>query len=267
MKKQLLLGTAIGALALINSALAADLAVKAPVRAPVVPAYNWTGCYLGGNVGYSWGRARGDLNIPQLDIFSLPTSFSISHDLDGVIGGGQVGCNWQSNNVWVLGLETDFQGSAEKGTSNFSGPSVTSPPFAFGEGISQSIEAKIEWFGTVRGRVGYLITPTLMLYGTGGLAYGETKVTDNVRQNLIGGGPAFTTTSISNSTTRVGWTLGAGAEGTLFNWNNWTWKVEYLYVDLGSQSASGIDPVILAYSWNARFTDNVLRFGLNYKIP
>jgi outer membrane immunogenic protein len=267
MKKQLLLGTALGALTVINSALAADLPVKAPPRAPIVPAYNWAGCYVGGNIGYSWGTARGDLNIAHLDIFSLPTSFSLSLDPAGVIGGGQIGCNWQYNNGWVLGLETDFQGSGEKATQNFSGPFVTSPPFTFGEGINQSIEAKIEWFGTVRGRVGYLVTPTLMLYGTGGLAYGETKVTDNVRQNLIGGGPAFTTTSISNSTTRVGWTLGAGAEGALFNWNNWTWKVEYLYVDLGSQSASGVDPVILGYSWNAKFTDNIVRFGLNYRIP
>ena len=259
MKKQLLLGTAIGALMGIDPALAADLPVKAPVKAPVVAAYNWTGCYFGGNVGYSWGRAQGDLNIPNLSIFGLPTSFPMSLHPDGVIGGGQIGCNWQYNAVWVLGLETDFQGSAEKDTNNFSA-------FALGEGFNQSIEAKIEWFGTARGRVGYLITPTLMLYGTGGLAYGKTKVTDNVLQNLFGGG-VTSTTSLSTSKTRVGWTLGAGVEGALFNWNNWTWKVEYLYVDLGSQSSSGVDSIVGPYSWNAKFTDNILRFGLNYRIP
>jgi outer membrane immunogenic protein len=130
MKKQLLLGTALGALTVINPALAADLPLKAPVRAPVVAAYNWAGCYLGGNVGYSWGRARGDLNIAHLDIFGLPSSFPLSFDPDGVIRGGQIGCNWQSNNVWVLGLETDLQASAEKATNNFSGP------FLLGEGLS-----------------------------------------------------------------------------------------------------------------------------------
>jgi outer membrane immunogenic protein len=260
-KTQLLLGTAIGALTVINAALAADLPIKAAPRAPIAPAYNWAGCYLGGNVGYSWGRASGDVNLAHLDIFGLPTSSSFLSDPNGVIGGGQIGCNWQYQNGWVLGLETDFQGSGERATNTFDGP------FFLGEGVHQSVEAKIEWFGTVRGRVGYLVNPTFMLYGTGGLAYGETKITDNVRQNLIGGGPAFTTTSISNSSTRVGWTLGAGAEGALFNWNNWTWKVEYLYIDLGSQSASGVDPVVLGYSWNAKFTDNVVRFGLNYKIP
>lgn len=259
MKKQLLLGTAIGALMVIDPALAADLPVKAPVKAPVVAAYNWTGCYFGGNVGYSWGRTQGDVNVPNLDtIFSLTDLFPFSLHPKGVIGGGQIGCNWQ-NNVWVLGLETDFQGSAEKDTTNFSS-------FAFGEGFNQSIEAKIEWFGTARGRVGYLITPTLMLYGTGGLAYGKTTFTDNVVQNLFGGG-ITSATSLSGSKTRVGWTLGGGAEGALFNWNDWTWKVEYLYVNLGSQGGSGIDPIIGPYTWNAKFTDNVLRVGLNYRIP
>ncbi len=252
---------------MVTPALAADLAVKAPVSAPVAPSYNWDGCYLGGNIGYSWGRARGDLNAPGLANFGswLPTSFPISVDPDGVIGGGQVGCNWQYNSAWVLGLETDFQGSGEKRTENFS------TPFLFGEGVSQSVEAKIEWFGTVRGRAGYLITPALMLYGTGGLAYGKTSVSDNVSGSLnFGGGapgPVPVSTSISSSKTRVGWTLGAGVEGALFALNNWTWKVEYLYVDLGSQSSSGVDPIFGSYSWNTRFTDNILRFGLNYRIP
>jgi outer membrane immunogenic protein len=265
MKKQLLMGAAIGALAAVNPALAADLPVKAPVRVPVVAAYNWTGCYVGGNIGYSWGRARGDINTPELGL-GLPTSFPISLDPDGVIGGGQIGCNRQFDNRWVLGLEADFQGSAEKHSNNFS------DPFIIGEGtgvINQTLEAKIQWFGTVRGRAGFLITPTILLYGTGGLAYGKTSVTDNITITTTGNpnGPTFGATSLSASKTRVGWALGAGVEGALFNWNNWTWKVEYLYIDLGSLSGSGVDPIVGAYSWNAKLTDNVVRFGLNYRIP
>jgi outer membrane immunogenic protein len=83
--------------------------------------YNWTGCYIGANAGYSWGRGSVDVNAP-----SLGFPFGANFDMNGFIGGGQVGCNWQySNAVW--GLETDFQGSAQKGSRaaafNFSEPS------------------------------------------------------------------------------------------------------------------------------------------------
>ena len=224
-------------------------------------AYNWTGCYVGGNIGYSWGRARGDLNSDTLGANGLPDPFAVSLNPDGVIGGGQIGCNQQFDQRWVLGLEADFQGSAERATRNFS------DPFVIGEGgvVNQTIEAKIQWFGTARARAGFLITPTLMLYGTGGLAYGKTSVSDNisVSPNTGTGGAG----AISISKTRVGWTAGAGVEGVLFDWKNWTWKLEYLYIDLGSESGSGVDPLGGNYTWNARFTDNILRVGLNYKIP
>jgi outer membrane immunogenic protein len=272
MKKQLLMGVAIGALAAINPVLAADLPVKAPIMAPIVPVYNWTGCYVGGNIGYSWGRARGDINDPDLGSeFGLPGLFSISHNLNGVIGGGQAGCQRQFDNSWVLGLEADFQGSAEKHSRNFSDPFTVNNGEGVGT-ISQSIEAKIQWFGTWRARAGYLITPTIMLYGTGGLAYGKVSVTDNIAATITAAPgalafpPFFGASSISASTIKVGWTLGAGVEGALFNWNNWTWKAEYLYIDLGSVSGSGVDPFRFPVSANAKVTDNIVRVGLNYRI-
>jgi outer membrane immunogenic protein len=268
MKKLLLSSIAIGGLAAINPALAADMPVKAPIKAPVVAAYNWTGCYLGGNIGYSWGRARGDINTPDLGVVGLPTSFPISQNLNGVIGGGQIGCNRQFDERWVLGIEADFQGSGEKHSNSFSDPFAV----AIGEGItgvlSQTIEAKIQWFGTVRGRAGFLVSPTLMLYGTGGLAYGKVSASDNATLVIdTGNGPVTGTNSVSASKTKVGWTLGAGVEGALFDTRNWTWKVEYLYVDLGSLSGSGAAvPIFGTYNWSARFTDNIVRVGLNYRL-
>ncbi len=258
MKKLLLTSVASSALAFISPALAA------PVNAPIVGVYNWTGCYVGANVGYSWGRAHGDINSNTFGALGMPNPFPVSLNPDGVIGGGQVGCNRQFDNRWVLGLEADFQGSAEKRSASFSNP------FVIGEGgvVNQTIEAKIQWFGTVRGRAGFLISPTLMLYGTGGLAYGKTSISDNISAVVnTPGGPISLASVIGASQTRVGWTLGAGVEGALFDWKNWTWKVEYLYVDLGSMSGSGVDPIAGPYSWNARFTDNILRVGLNFKIP
>lgn len=268
MKKQLLMGVSIGALAAINPALAADLPVKAPVMAPVVAAYNWTGCYVGGNIGYSWGRAHGDINAFGGPL-GVPTAFPISLNLDGVIGGGQIGCQRQFDNRWVLGLEADFQGSAEKHSRNFSDPFNVNDGEGFSGTVSQSIEAKIQWFGTWRARAGFLVTPTIMLYGTGGLAYGKTSVTDNIAVTVTATNIAlvpFFPTSLSASDTKVGWTLGAGVEGALFNWNNWTWKAEYLYIDLGSVNGSGVDPFGRAVNWNTKVTDNIVRFGLNYRI-
>jgi outer membrane immunogenic protein len=261
MKKRLLMGAAIGALTGVSPALAADLPVKAPV-APVVAPYSWTGCYVGGNAGYSWGRARGNVYAPDIGAFGLPTSFPVSFNPDGFIGGGQIGCNWQLNTSWVVGLEADFQGSAEKHGRTLSDPFT----FIDGEGIgtgvlTQSLEAKIKWFGTVRGRAGFLVTPTIMVYGTGGLAYGRTSLTDTISISA----PVPSTVTFSSSKTRVGWTAGAGVEGALFNSNNWTWKVEYLYIDLGSQHGSGVDPVIGNYSWDVKFTDHIARVGFNYK--
>ena len=86
-------------------------------------------------------------------------------------------------------------------------------------------------------RAGVLVVPTVLLYGTGGLAYGNVQVTDTVFSSNFG------TASFSSSDTRVGWTVGFGIEGLFFNAPQWTWRVEYLYLDLGSVNGSGIDPV------------------------
>ena len=101
--------------------------------------------------------------------------------------------------------------------------------FNISEGTSShNIEAKLRWFGTVRARAGVLVVPTVLLYGTGGLAYGNVQVTDTVFSSNFG------TASFSSSDTRLGWTVGFGIEGLFFNASQWTWRVEYLYLDLGT---------------------------------
>jgi outer membrane immunogenic protein len=248
MKKQLLLGVALGAIALGTPALAA----------PVGAAYNWTGWYAGGNIGYSWGQGDADYSEPAFGGFGLPTSWSGSPNIDGVIGGVQIGYNWQVNNTWVFGLEADFQGSAEKGSfSNF----------ADSEGlVTQAQDTKILWFGTLRGRAGVLLDPTLLLYGTGGLAYGRISVSGTFTDT--GCGTPACSWSYGNSTTKVGWTLGAGIEGAVPNTRDWTWKLEYLYIDFGSVSGTGFDTDFGGtYSWSTTVTDNILRVGVSYRLP
>ena len=212
--------------------------------------YNWTGCYIGANAGYSWGRASADVNAP-----SLGFPFGANFDMNGFIGGGQVGCNWQfSNAVW--GLETDFQGSAQKG-SRFAA-------FNISEGTSShNIEAKLRWFGTARARAGVLVVPTVLLYGTGGLAYGNVQVTDTV--TVTSTNSPSGTAVFGNSETRLGWTVGFGIEGLFVNAPQWTWRVEYLYLDLGSVNGSAIDLSGQPVVWNARITDNIVRGAINFR--
>ena len=120
--------------------------------------------------------------------------------------------------------------------------------------------SKIEWFGTVRGRLGWLFNPTTMVYATGGLAYGRVYASGSFIDILVSCG--FCVWGFNQSPINVGWTMGGGIEGAFPNAPNWTWKIEYLYIDLGSVSGSGFDPDFgTFYTYNAKFTDNILRVG------
>ena len=248
-KKQLLLGASLAALAGTGSAYAA------PPPPPAAAIYNWTGWYVGGNVGYSWGTADSSYTDPRFH--PGPTSFSGTEHLDGVIGGGQVGYNWELSTNWVWGLEADLQASGERGSRSYASDCEGT---LAGVSCAQSQSAKILWFGTVRARAGILVNPSLWLYATGGLAYGGVNASGSVNITNI---PISWT--YSGSGTNAGWTLGGGIEGAVPGSPAWRWKVEYLYLDLGSVSGTGIDPKYgSTYVWNASFTDNILRFGFNY---
>jgi outer membrane immunogenic protein len=269
-------------LAASGFAVAADMVVKAPPPPPA-PVFSWTGFYVGGNIGYSWGNASGDLNDPAIDIFSglgsLPTSFSESLRPKGVIGGGQFGYNYQVNPTWVVGLEADLQASDEHARSSqsastsgvFTGPGITG---LTSSNVATTFEGRISWLATVRARAGVLITPTTLLFGTGGIAFGGLNVSGSGAANIsltacivgigcIPTGNASGAFAFSQSTTKTGWTLGGGVEGALAG--NWTWKAEYLYLYLGSESGSVADNFGGIANWSAKFTDNIVRVGLNYK--
>jgi outer membrane immunogenic protein len=135
----------------------------------------------------------------------------------------------------------------------------------------------ILFFGDISApRIGPTVTPTVLLYVTGGLAYGEITTSNAVAgTNITGtqGTNTFTLTpvagSASSTTTRVGWTIGAGIEGVVSG--NWTAKLEYLYVDLGDVSGAFVTPVtglsggLLTSRYSSHITDNILRVGLNYR--
>jgi len=285
--KYLLAGMiALFAFASANVARAADMPVKAP-PAPA-PAYSWTGFYVGGNVGYGWQDPAVTFtgNDPVAGciltgscIVGATAVGPISYNLKGMTGGLQAGYNWQVGPRWVLGAETDFNGSGVRGggnnVSNFSSSTV------------QTITANqnINWFGTVRARLGWLATDGLMLYGTGGFAYAGvnenvTYATSNPGNNFTSApfgvqcGPANSTCMSGSSTrTAIGWTLGAGAEYAVTQ--NVSLKAEYLYVSLGGDSfnvvALSAAPLLgapIASSFRASYGNvdfQIARFGLNYK--
>ena len=208
--------------AIWSGAQAADMPLrKAAPAYTVTPVPTWTGFYVGANIGGGVPAGKG---------------------AGGVIGGGQVGYNYQFLPLFIVGVETDIQGTSLGGGTG--SPGLGGPAFiasadapadlpAFGPPLAGRGSAGVDWFGTVRGRVGTIaIHPSLLVYGTGGLAYG------------------------GNSSARAGWTAGGGVEWAFAS--NWSAKVEYLYVDLskdagfGPRQRSGQD-------------FHVIRTGLNYR--
>lgn len=253
----------------IQVAAAADLPAAAPVykAPPPVAAYDWTGFYVGGNIGYGWGRANATDTVSGRGFITgfFPVSFSHADtlSLDGVIGGGQIGYNWQASPNWVFGLEADWQGASQKASQSHSDPYIT---LGFSS-LSTTYEAKISWFGTARGRVGYA-WDRLLFYGTGGLAYGGLRLAGTMTDSGSSLGTPFSvTTPFGVSSVKAGWTAGAGVEGEIIS--NWTWKAEYLYADLGSINVSAPGGTAFlpadAVAVHARFTDNILRVGVNLR--
>lgn len=297
--KKFLLATGILA-ASANVAASADM--RMPVKAPPpVAIYNWTGWYVGGNIGYSWGRATteqtdtvsnfatlrafsaggapltnlGGVALPLVSATVTTTGATTSKaNVDGFVGGAQFGYNWQFDRYWLLGFEADFQGSAEKGSADSC--SIAGCPAGAFYG---SADHHLKWFGTVRGKLGWLPHERVVLYATGGLAYGHLE--SDYISGVIGG----TLLTASRSTTRAGWTVGGGVEGAIDR--NWTIKLEYLYMDLGSYGTDlgtgqvdVVSPLFAcpgdsrcqitattntAAQVNTKFIDHVLRAGFNYR--
>ena len=265
-----------------------------PIASAAPVTYNWTGFYAGWNAGHSWGRS--ETSMPFTDALTGATLNPINTraNVNGLIGGLQAGYNWQTNPSWVLGFETDIQASAQRGrTGGFCGGGGitdatvnsgcvpghigdTDPFNVAALPVTSVLDQKLEWFGTVRGRVGPTITPGLLAYVTGGLAYGHVSTTNTISGTNITGANGTNTSvltpvsaTFSSSETRVGWTAGAGFEGLLGG--NWTGKIEYIYVDLGHVSGAFTTPIVtnsgafLISRFNSHITDNILRIGLNYK--
>lgn len=285
--KRLLLPTLTGlVLAASSSAFAADLSAPAPASAykapPAAPPGNWTGFYMGANAGYGWGTANHNWTMTLLNPAVAPATVSgtDSDRFEGALGGLQAGYNWQISN-FLLGLETDIQISGQRGDQTFLG-TILFPNGNPSSTSTASYTDKLPWFGTLRARAGVLATERWLLYATGGLAYGQVDISgiSSIPGAGFPGAPSVPPAGFNLGTTKVGWTVGGGVEGAITN--NWSWKAEYLFMDLGTIGGSytflvnGVPctgPASSCFNvspgsggtFSSRVTDSVVRLGLNYR--
>lgn len=216
--------------------------------------HNWTGFYVGLNAGAAFNDSSYKIK-PSGDnaLVGLP---SASGDFDDTTftGGVEAGYNYQINN-FVIGLETDFNyngiDESEHGSRTISEDSR----------FTYTVKQDVDYFGTLRARLGYTPTSTLLLYATGGLAYGHVSSSSKVLFTYDG-----EKYSDSESSVRSGWTIGGGLEYALSC--KWSIKAEYLYVDLGSQSLKDGNQFCgesCSYKTDIKTREHVARFGINYK--
>ncbi len=223
--------------------------------------FNWTGPYVGVHMGYGVVNADpGTKPLPDAATFINLAPASQSLHAKGVLGGVQAGYNWQMG-CFVLGIEADFSGSGMSGTSTQS-PIIQydGTPFP-GDGYLRT-HLETNWFGTVRPRLGYTVLPNLLIYGTGGLAYGNVSFSGTT--NFLPPGNEVYRGTIDD--TKVGWTAGAGAEYALSK--KWSVKAEYLFYDLGSASVTA-DPSLpnppFQERYNVDTATHLIDIGLNYR--
>ena len=268
-------------------ALAADLPTrKEPMAAPA-PAPLWKGFYVGVNAGGTWTNKNGSVSTWPVGseasrnpgYWILSNGSSSAGPLGGFIGGGQVGYSWQAEFKgmgFVTGVEADIQGLAPGGgtrTVNTIFPGATP-----GDSVWNSTKGTgaLQYLGTVRGRIGYLLTPTVLAYGTGGVAYGGVSynATTNSIERNGGVNNWIAIGNTHNNTTMVGYTIGGGLEWMLMP--NWSVKAEYLYYNLGkmnSTTVSTLSPiaetavanqVYRVSTLSRNMNGNLFRAGVNY---
>ncbi|MCK1652107.1 porin family protein [Bradyrhizobium sp. 149] len=268
MKKLLLAVTAV----VLGSASvqAADLAAQYTKAPMMAAAYNWTGFYVGGNVGGAWGSSDPSTStvfspVGYFAASSVPAINTVGAqgvNSSSVTGGFSAGYNWQVNHA-VLGLEGDINYFGFKGSATGSALYPCCAPTSF----TVSSQVSADWLATIRGRIGFLAAPTWLLYATGGAAIAEVKGNFNFTDTF-----SLATESAAIRDTRVGWTAGVGTEYAVGG--GWSLKAEYLYVDLGRSTVTSTNLTGFAgtapspsnvYTHSIDLKSNIVRVGVNYK--
>jgi outer membrane immunogenic protein len=267
MRLRLQVTTALAVVMLASAAQAADLPRKAPVykAPPVAVAFSWTGFYIGGHVGYGWGKTKLNNWFDPISGFTYPGP-DASYDTDGFLAGGQVGYNWQTGNI-VLGIEADASWTDIKGSGS-NDPLFAGFPTPAGVrsclDFEGSCETKVQALGTITGRLG-IAADRALFYAKGGAAWMNEKHTFRASNPADPTDP-FSNFSASREKTRWGWTVGAGIEYAFTG--NWSAKIEYNYLDFGDEKIGfTFAPPNNTFGLGASFehTMHVVKGGINYR--
>jgi outer membrane immunogenic protein len=238
------LAAAAAAVGFASVASAADMPTKAPVyKAALVAHDNWTGCYVGGNLGVAWSNQNQN-RIDEIGVGPAPADYGSDTD-SGFAGGGQIGCDYQFASSWVVGVRGQFDWGSLSGSHAV----AAFPTF--------TMQDKTNYFGSGTIRLGYAVQPAVLVYGQGGIAWANNA--DTVLQ------PSGAL-SESASWTQTGWTVGGGVEWAVAP--NWSVFAEYNYMDFGSNSiqfnaAPGLIPV--GEHINVSQTVQTALVGVNYR--
>lgn len=258
MHKIALFGVAAVAVLAAAPAFAADLrpAAVPMYKAPVmVPPASWTGFYIGGDIGGSWSHSSGSwAGVPGVGI--NPTSGGL--DGSGFLGGVHAGYDYQFAPAWVFGVEGDWTWTHDSGSNSQPWTGAGIPP----GGATTTMNSTVDWLASFRGRLGYLITPNVLAYATGGVAWGDIHYSGTASAPGVG---YLASTSFSN--TSDGFVVGGGLEWAMTH--NWSVRAEYLYYRLGSGASATVTPAAFpavpsSFSWSRTSVD-VARVGLSYK--
>lgn len=249
----------------------------------------WDGFYAGFNSGYMMAAGNpvtssSSVQANALDVTGVPYSAAIARsasgsvalDGGGALGGAQIGYNLPTTGRFLLGAEADIQAASLSGQSTLTGTGSVTDGVSTARVTTDTIsEARVDWLGTIRARLGYFATPQMLLYASGGLAYGgvSSSVTVNQRWSGLLAAPTLQTQSGTTTSASLasGWAVGGGFEWMILP--SLSWKAEYLFFDLGARSLgsstiattnfTGFSDVV-GTSTNLRFSGHILRAGLNY---
>lgn len=276
--KKFLLGalSLLGLAAMATSASGADLAARPVYKAPppaIAPVFNWTGFYLGGELGEKWGQ--GNWTTTSTSDFPgtiVDASSPRNYDPSGFRAGGYAGYNWQVTD-WVVGLEASGAWTnSTASAAGIPGCSILCFPFAPGPGVDVA-SVRIGWDASARVRLGYLVTPGVLFYGTGGVAWQEVQASGFCQHSAgdpvcsVAAGTPFDTET--NSKVLTGWTIGGGIEARIYG--NWLLRGEYRYSNFGSFNgvlpfnSSGAPPGTDFIRYNLAVNTHIATVGLAYK--
>ncbi len=229
MKRILLATVAMTALASAD-AMAADMPPSYSPP-PVIAAHPpmWTGCYIGGNIGVAFGNAS---------VTDTTSGAEVSGNGSGFAGGGQIGCDYEFSNGFVIGMRNMFDGTINKKSGTFGTGPLAGDVANFNN----------QWFDTLTARLGYAMQPNWLLYFQGGGAWAQTST------NITAGGLQIGQTS----STRSGWTIGGGLEWMFAPY--WSTFLEGNYMDFGSSSAT-----VAGVPLTAKATESTVLVGVNYR--